>query len=225
MSKNTRTRILLTTVAALLLVCVAVGGTIAFLQAQSTTVTNTFTPTGIAIKLDESTYKPEDNSLIEPKITTGNTYELVPGKNLPKDPVVTVLDDETDVDLFVFLNVDKDWTLVEGETHKYYFNSQPDITFTVDTAWKVVPNETHVFYTTWANNSDSDAFNVIKDTTVYVANTLTETDMATIPEAGIELSFHAYAIQQLGFENDPAAAWNEVKTRETDKGTILYGEI
>lgn len=44
MSKNTRNRILLTAVAALLLVAVAVGGTVAYLNATSNAVVNTFTP-------------------------------------------------------------------------------------------------------------------------------------------------------------------------------------
>ena len=53
MSKNTRTRILLTAVAALLLVAMTVGGTLAWLQDTSDTVENTFTASNIDVELDE----------------------------------------------------------------------------------------------------------------------------------------------------------------------------
>ena len=74
MSKNTRNRILLTAIAALLLVAVAVGGTLAWLTDSSDTVTNTFTETTINVSLDETTKE----------------YEMVPGREIAKDPKVTL---------------------------------------------------------------------------------------------------------------------------------------
>ena len=219
MSKNTRNRILLTALAAMLLVVVAVGGTMAYLQAQTSTVTNTFSPSGIGIKLDESTYNATNNTLNTDKTTAGNTnYQLIPGRNLPKDPVVTILD-TTNVAVYVFLTIDKDWTA--GENGVFSYNGQPDITFTVDTSvWTVVPNQDHVYYKAWST-TDTKTLNVIKDTTVVVGSGLTETDMAQI--TSIDLSFHAYAIQQQGFSS-VEAAWTEVMNR-TDGGTTYYTEI
>ena len=54
--------------------CVA-GGTVAWLVATSDTVTNTFTYGNIDIALTE---------------TTGKDYKIIPGKDIPKDPKVTV---------------------------------------------------------------------------------------------------------------------------------------
>lgn len=89
MSKNTRTRILLTAVAALLLVTMAVGGTLAWLQATTKEVTNTFKPHEVSIKLEESELK-EDGSLNVDKKVQANTYQMIPGYTYGKDPAVTV---------------------------------------------------------------------------------------------------------------------------------------
>jgi len=88
MSKNTRTRILLTAMAALLLVTMAVGGTLAWLADTTTAVTNTFDATGIDITLEES--------------NTPWTMEMIPGTEKAKDPKVTV-EDKTDVDIILFV--------------------------------------------------------------------------------------------------------------------------
>ena len=64
---------------------VAVGGTVAWLMAESETVVNTFTYGDIDIKLEESdTHEDNDDD------PNTNTYEMMPGKTITKDPVVSV---------------------------------------------------------------------------------------------------------------------------------------
>ena len=66
----------LTLVVSLLLVmALSIGGTLAYLTAESETITNTFTIGNIEISLAE---------------TTGTTYTVVPGATVDKDPTVTV---------------------------------------------------------------------------------------------------------------------------------------
>lgn len=78
---------------ALLLACVmafgiAVGGTLAWLTAESGSVVNTFTPSNISITLDET--KPVDK-----------TAKMVPGFTIEKDPKVTVTSTSEPCWLFV----------------------------------------------------------------------------------------------------------------------------
>lgn len=207
-------KILALALAAVLLMGITVAGTIAYLQAESETVTNTFAPSGIAIELDESEYNAENNSLVaNTEVQANDDYQFIPGRNLPKDPTVTVDATVTDVDIFLFLTVDTtNWTV------------PADITYDIDSKWTKLENG--VYYTTWAAGEDVD-FNVLVDKQIVVGTGLTENEMATIPES-VSLSFHAYAIQQQGFAGktdseagDAALAWAEIKVR-TDGGTQLY---
>lgn len=68
-------KILALALAAVLLVAVGVGGTLAWLTDDSDTLTNTFTETKINVSLGE---------------TTGENYEMVPGRVIAKDPKVTL---------------------------------------------------------------------------------------------------------------------------------------
>ena len=64
------------------------GGTLAWLTAKTNTVVNTFTTSDIEITLAES---------------TGDTYKMVPGFTIAKDPKVTVLEGSEKCYLFVKL--------------------------------------------------------------------------------------------------------------------------
>jgi len=85
MSKNTRNRILLTALAALLLVTLTIGGTMAWLSATSAPVTNTFTTSKVGVSIDEEA---ED-------------FKMVPGATITKDPVVTLAAGSEDAWVFV----------------------------------------------------------------------------------------------------------------------------
>ena len=78
-------------IAVVLVVACAVGGTLAWLTAQSDVVTNTFTAGDINITLNE---------------TTGNTYKMIPGNKIAKDPKVTVAAGSEDCWLFVKVNTE-----------------------------------------------------------------------------------------------------------------------
>ena len=72
--------------AVVLVVGGVVGGTLAWLTAESDTVTNTFTLGDIDIDLDE---------------TTGSNYTMIPGNTIGKNPKVTVTAGSEDCWLFV----------------------------------------------------------------------------------------------------------------------------
>ena len=103
MSRKTQKKLrkLLTLVScAVLLVCVTIGATVAYLTSTKT-VTNTFTVGNVAITLDEALVnadgKPidENNQVVEKladaKRVEANDYHLLPSHEYTKDPTVTVL--------------------------------------------------------------------------------------------------------------------------------------
>lgn len=73
-------------VALALVLCFAIGGTLAWLVDKSDAVVNTFTYGDINIDLSE---------------TTGNEYKMIPGNDITKDPKVTVEKDSEACWLFV----------------------------------------------------------------------------------------------------------------------------
>ena len=102
---------------ALLLLC-AVGGTLAWLTAQTTEVENTFTASDIGVGLSE---------------TTGTSYKMIPGWEITKDPQAWI--ESGSEDAYLFVKVEKsenfetfmeyaidttDWKLVSGQSDVYY---------------------------------------------------------------------------------------------------------
>lgn len=87
---KTKSKALLLTLCAVLLVAASVLGTMAYLTSQDT-VTNTFTVGSVAIKLDEAKAN-TDGSLVDGAARVkANSYKLLPGHTYNKDPMVTVL--------------------------------------------------------------------------------------------------------------------------------------
>lgn len=95
MKAKTKTKALLMSLCAVLLVAASVLGTMAYLT-DSKDVKNTFTVGNVAIKLDEAKVddmgnlvKNQDGTLADR--VTQNAYKLLPGHEYVKDPTVTVL--------------------------------------------------------------------------------------------------------------------------------------
>lgn len=86
---KTKSKALLLTLCAVLLVAASVLGTMAYLTSTDT-VTNTFTVGKVEIKLDEAKVT-EDGIPVEGAArVTANSYKLMPGTTYTKDPTVTV---------------------------------------------------------------------------------------------------------------------------------------
>lgn len=117
----------------LLAVC-AVSGTLAWLTAKSDTVTNTFTTSDIKVELTE----------------TNETYKMVPGYDIHKDPKAKVLagseecylfvklDKSTNFDTFLTYEMAEGWTLVPSETNVYF---RKVLTADIGTAYSVLAND------------------------------------------------------------------------------------
>ena len=87
---KTKSKALLLTLCAVLLVTASVLGTMAFLTSNDEVV-NTFSVGSVAIKLDEAKAN-TDGSLVDgADRVKANSYKLLPGHTYNKDPMVTVL--------------------------------------------------------------------------------------------------------------------------------------
>ena len=95
MKAKTKTKALLMSLCAVLLVAASVLGTMAYLT-DSKDVKNTFTVANVAIKLDEAKVDENGTQVVDKDgnpvaRVTENEYKLLPGHTYTKDPTVTVL--------------------------------------------------------------------------------------------------------------------------------------
>lgn len=214
MSKNTRNRILLTALAALLLVVVAVGGTVAYLKSTTNTITNTFSPAGIKINLTETMNTDSDNNGTPDKWTA----HLIPGKEYAKNPIVSVDRDVTDVDIWLFVKFEHNDI---GDYVNYTNNLNASVNgWTVGTGTGGNGVPTNVYYrevsatetttcgVTGCAVTDDPHWHLIGDDKVTVWETLAEGNLP-MASASVEMKYTAYAIQKEGFTT-AADAWAEI---------------
>lgn len=197
-------KILVLLVAAVLLVAVSVAGTVAYLTAQTGEITNTFTPATLSVNLNES--KPAN------KIA-----QMVPGATIEKDPKVTYT---TDVPAYVFVKV------TEQIGSNLSFDAYIDYSVITGTgAWTALDGFDGVYYMAVEKDGCPEGgISIIQD-----ASNPPVADKVTVKNIGLaemqalvndsdandmskypKLSFQAYIIQQLGFEDNPAGAWAEL---------------
>ena len=192
---------------ALVLACVmcvgiGIGGTLAWLTAKTTAVTNTFTVGDIELDLyehllnDDGTLKTGDTDITRTGI---NDYKIVPSVNLNKDPQVVVKAGSEACWLFVKV-VEEYWptaTLEDG-TRK--------VSYAIADGWTKVEGQTNVYYREVKATDTAREFPVLSGNIVTVSDQLTKGDIkATQPK----LTFTAYAVQQDNIA-DAATAWAKV---------------
>lgn len=174
-------------VALALVLCFAIGGTLAWLVDKSDAVVNTFTYGDINIDLSE---------------TTGNEYKMIPGNDITKDPKVTVEKDS-----------EACWLFVKIEKSANYADYLAD--YTIADGWTALDGVDGVYYR--EVNADTakagTSYQVLKGDTVTVLDSVKKSDMEAIKNGTVDeptLTFTAYAVQKDGF-NTAALAWAEIK--------------
>ena len=173
---------LITAIIALsLALCCLVGVTIAWIVDDTDPVVNTFTYGDINITLTE---------------TTGNTYKMVPGNQINKDPKVTVKAGSEDCWLFV--KIDK------SSNYDTYLEA-----YAVATGW--IKLEDGVYYReVTAKDSEDQEFPVLANNQVTVLETVTKQQMEAIKTFDMPtLTFTAYAIQKANI-GTAADAWAKI---------------
>lgn len=119
-----------------LVAAMSIGGTIAYLTAQTEAVTNTFTIGNITMTLDEAALNDDGTENAAAERVTANTYKIVPGATIVKDPTVHIGANSEPCYVYVCINdelnatvansaaydIDDAWVLVTGTTNIYRYN-------------------------------------------------------------------------------------------------------
>lgn len=208
-------KILVLALAALLLVAVGVGGTLAWLTATSGPVENTFVKTKIEIELKENKLDVADGeyTLGTDETDKNNNYVLLPGQEQPKNPFVRIM--KGSEKCYVFIEV------LESANYTTFIASTVD-----DAKWKevtgVTPKHTGAkvyVYTAGGNNpavvnalDEEQKLSILTDNKIKVKDTVTQDDMTDAAVAALKIEFYGYAIQS---ENQAA----------TETGATLWAKI
>lgn len=181
-------------VAVVLVLCCAVGGTLAWLTAQSNNVVNTFTPSNISIGLEE---------------TTGKDYKMIPGWTIDKNPKAWVEDGSEECYLFVKLV----WANNTFDTNKSY------VSYTPAAGWTALEDEGGVYYREVSkagmskDKGATNSFPILLNNKVTVSGDITSammTDFENGTATKPTLTITAYASQLYKNNTDkftPAEAW------------------
>lgn len=162
----------------MLVLCCAVGGTLAWLSDKTDSVVNTFTVGDINITLTES-----DNL----------NLKMVPGNNITKDPKVTVKSGS-----------EACWLFVKVEKSA---NFDDFMTYEMADGWTVLTGVDGVYYREVTASAADTSFEVLKGNQVTVKDTVKKEDLQAVKTANQPtLTFTAYAVQKDNIA-DAATAW------------------
>lgn len=194
---KTKSKALLLTLCAVLLVAASVLGTMAYLTSRDQVI-NTFTVGSVAIELDEAKVN-TDGSLVEgAERVKANSYKLLPGHIYNKDPIVHV--DSTSEDCYLFVKVTNEITAIEGDT-----TVADQMTAN---GWVAVDDAAGVYVYTRNNQNNTPAV-VAGGSNVPVFDSFTisgTVDNATLAKYNNKtITVTAYAIQADGFKGKTAS--------------------
>ena len=236
MQKTISIKMLAVFMSMVLTVGCVIGGTVAWLIAETDDVINTFTFGNIKLILDETKVDIDGNPLDEngnivedianAKRITGadeqNSYKLVPGASYLKDPKVTV--EAKSEKCWLFVSIKENVSFKEGKTGTF----DEFIKYEVAEGWELLETEenTKIYYRLVENDNEANqVFEVLLSDTegkqVSVDENLTDERIADLAEdPKPTLTFCAYAVQYSGFEledgkTEAAAAldaWNQINS-------------
>ena len=182
--RSVSSRTFIAMLALVLVIGCAVGGTIAWLTAQTDPVVNTFTYGDINIELTEA--KPDNRQA-----------KIIPGVDIEKDPKVTVKANSEACWLFV--KVEEEGTFVANK-----------VTYSIADGWTKGDGTNipaNVYYRAVDAVTNDTDFAVLKDNKIYVSEELSKSDIQSI-SAQPKLTFTAYAVQKDGIA-DADTAWTK----------------
>ena len=178
--KNIKSKLFITIISILSVCSFLIGTSVAWLSSKTEEVINTFTYGDINIKIEETDTGDNDNNEYT------NEYKMLPGKELTKDPKITVLKNSEDSYLFVSINKSQ--------------NFDNFMTYELVEGWTLVPGTNNVYYKEVSKKDTDQEFNIIKDNKVKVKETVTKAMLNELDKNGLTnyptLSFIAYAVQR-----------------------------
>lgn len=202
--RNRRIRNVLLVISMMMVVAMAsVGVTVAWLTDTTTAITNTFTAGNIDITLAET--------------TAADSYKMVPGSNVAKDPKVTVEGGSEDCWLFVKLTKSVKTDAIEA------FDDY--MTYTIGAGWTELSAGSGVYYREVATSDEDQTFDVLMNNQVVVKSEVTKAQMDAISKIGDvdntskrpTLTVQAYACQKANIvaadgKTVQQVAWEQAQT-------------
>lgn len=215
--KNSKLRrVLLLASCAVMLVCLSVGATLAYLTATAT-VTNTFTVGNVKITLDEAATKYDEtkNEYVQDTNedgsnkarVTSNQYKIRPGVKIRKDPTIHVEagSEKCYIRAIVTVTYNKEAdNILQKAANDNWIQNLNDTDFTISVQSARTETEgkyTVVYECRYSKIVDQTAASTAKDINLFkginVPTELTGDDIAAL--AGLEIKIVAHAMQADGF--------------------------
>ena len=217
---KTKSKALLLTLCAVLLVTASVLGTMAFLTSTAS-VENTFTVGSVKITLDEAKVTTDGKPVEGAARVAENSYKLMPGHTYTKDPTIHV--DAASEDCFIRAKVTltnaSEWiaiatkyadnkveNIIKGTDDNIWWVSQPAVDNEKNTVTYtfVYKNESHTDELGKRIWTSSDSKDLVLFNEIVIPGGLTNDELAAVGSSNITVV--AEAIQADGFETE-AAAW------------------
>lgn len=204
MKAKTKTKALLMSLCAVLLVAASVLGTMAYLT-DTQKVENTFTVGNVSIKLDEAKVDENGTQVVDKDgnpvaRVTENEYKLLPGHTYTKDPIIHV--DANSEDCYLFVKVDNQIAAIEA-------NGNTTVAAQMAAkGWKAVDgiDKVYVYVGTAVGAASPMAVTARDNVTVFeqlvIAGTVNGDTLKTYGNKTITVT--AYAVQKDGFEGKTA---------------------
>lgn len=193
---KTRNKALILTLCAVLLVVATVMGTLAYLTAQTDTITNTFTVGKVALTLDEAkvdAYGVAEQGAARVK---ANAYKLIPGHSYTKDPTVHVTADSENS--YIFVKVENGIAALEAQDNNTIAKQ------IVDKGWMALNGVANVYYKEYTSKNTVE--NLVVFESFKIADAVSGTDAWNAISENTKITVTAYAVQKDGFA-DAKAAW------------------
>ena len=217
---KTKSKALLLTLCAVLLVAASVLGTMAFLTSTAS-VENTFTVGSVKITLDEAKVTPDGKPVADAARVAENSYKLMPGHTYTQDPTIHV--DAASEDCFIRAKVTltnaREWiaiatkyadnkveNIIKGTDDNIWWVSQPAVDNEKNTVTYtfVYKNESHTDELGKRIWTSTDSKDLVLFNEIVIPGGLTNDELAAVGSSNITVV--AEAIQADGFETE-AAAW------------------
>jgi hypothetical protein len=183
-------KVALTAFAVCLMVFSVVGGSIAWLMTSTEPIVNVFTHGDIQITLTE---------LKGEELSDGRYFKMVPGKEIEKDPKISVLAGSENCWLFVKIEESADAALSDY------------IEYAVADGWTALENVPGVYYRTVDTGAETQEFDILKDNKVTVKGSVTLDMLRALNATNYpKLTFTGYAVQrdmEIDAIDSAAEAW------------------
>ena len=207
---KTKSKALLLTLCAVLLVAASVMGTMAYLTSTDK-VENTFTVGNVKITLDEAKVNTDGTLAAPAERVKANEYKLLPGHTYNKDPMVTVLNGSEASYIKMTVTFSKASALdaifaPTGAELTSIFNGYDSTNWIYRGNTKDTTADTRTYEFWYKETVGAPTADVALDAlfdSITVPGTITNEQLATIE--GMTITVNAYAIQADGFANADAA--------------------